>query len=113
MEHNHQTEQAGEASESSGQASDKESIYTCPVHPEIEEHGPGSCPICHMFLVPKADLASGSAHGAHGEHHHAPHGHSQPEPHPPDHDAQPSPGAITRASQHRPNHPKNTQEPPD
>src|SRR3546814_7026229 len=100
MEHNHQTEQAGEASESSGQASDKESIYTCPIHPEIEEHGPGSCPICHMFLVPKADLASGSAHGAHGEHHHAPHGHSQPEQHHHDHDAQPSAGAIKIGQAH-------------
>src|SRR3546814_21025730 len=94
MEHNHQTEQAGEASESSGQASDKESIYTCPMHPEIEEHGPGSCPICHMYLVPKADLASGSANRAHGATHHAPHGHSSTEHPPHDHDVKPTPRAI-------------------
>lgn len=28
-------------------------IYTCPMHPEIEQEGPGSCPICGMDLVPK------------------------------------------------------------
>ncbi|PHP26539.1 heavy metal translocating P-type ATPase [Limimaricola cinnabarinus] len=28
-------------------------IYTCPMHPEIEQVGPGSCPICGMALEPK------------------------------------------------------------
>ena len=28
-------------------------IYTCPMHPEVEQDGPGSCPICGMDLVPK------------------------------------------------------------
>lgn len=28
-------------------------IYTCPMHPEIEQEGPGSCPKCGMDLVPK------------------------------------------------------------
>jgi Cu+-exporting ATPase len=28
-------------------------IYTCPMHPEIEQVGPGSCPICGMDLEPK------------------------------------------------------------
>ncbi len=27
--------------------------YTCPMHPEIEQDGPGSCPICGMDLEPK------------------------------------------------------------
>ena len=27
--------------------------YTCPMHPEIEQIGPGSCPICGMALEPK------------------------------------------------------------
>ncbi|HLL24786.1 MAG TPA: heavy metal translocating P-type ATPase [Kofleriaceae bacterium] len=27
--------------------------YTCPMHPEIVRHGPGSCPICGMALEPK------------------------------------------------------------
>src|SRR3546814_19800420 len=65
-----------------------------------------------MFLVPKADLASGSAHGAHGEHHHAPHGHSQPEHHHHDHDAQPSAGAITGAMYTCPMHPQIRQDHP-
>ncbi|MDT8344573.1 MAG: heavy metal translocating P-type ATPase [Thermohalobaculum sp.] len=28
-------------------------IYTCPMHPEIEQIGPGDCPICGMALEPK------------------------------------------------------------
>ena len=27
-------------------------IYTCPMHPEIRQRGPGSCPICGMALEP-------------------------------------------------------------
>ena len=29
-----------------------ETLYTCPMHPEIVENKPGSCPICGMDLVP-------------------------------------------------------------
>ena len=29
-------------------------IYTCPMHPEIRQVGPGSCPICGMALEPEA-----------------------------------------------------------
>jgi len=28
-------------------------IYTCPMHPEIEQVGPGDCPLCGMALEPK------------------------------------------------------------
>ncbi len=28
--------------------------YTCPMHPEVEQQGPGSCPKCGMALEPKA-----------------------------------------------------------
>ena len=28
-------------------------VYTCPMHPEIEQVGPGDCPICGMALEPK------------------------------------------------------------
>jgi P-type Cu+ transporter len=35
-------------------------IYTCPMHPEIRQLGPGSCPICGMALEPEvASLDSG------------------------------------------------------
>jgi Cu+-exporting ATPase len=27
-----------------------EAIYTCPMHPEVEQVGPGSCPKCGMAL---------------------------------------------------------------
>jgi P-type Cu+ transporter len=29
-------------------------IYTCPMHPEIEQDHPGACPICGMTLEPKS-----------------------------------------------------------
>ena len=29
-------------------------IYTCPMHPEVRQVGPGSCPICGMALEPDA-----------------------------------------------------------
>ncbi len=32
-------------------------IYTCPMHPEIRQVGPGSCPICGMALEPVAATA--------------------------------------------------------
>ncbi|HTB22997.1 MAG TPA: heavy metal translocating P-type ATPase [bacterium] len=35
------------------ESSDPDAIYTCPMDPEIEQKGPGSCPICGMALEPK------------------------------------------------------------
>ena len=35
---------------SAGAAPD--AIYTCPMHPEVRQVGPGSCPICGMALEP-------------------------------------------------------------
>src|SRR5436190_5056931 len=31
-------------------------IYTCPMHPEIEQDHPGNCPICGMTLEPKTPI---------------------------------------------------------
>lgn len=28
-------------------------IYTCPMHPQIRQNGPGNCPICGMTLEPE------------------------------------------------------------
>ena len=36
-------------------------IYTCPMHPEIRQIGPGSCPICGMALEPVLVTAEGRA----------------------------------------------------
>lgn len=51
-------------------------VYTCPMHPEVSQPGPGRCPKCGMDLVLKTGGASapqppssGSAHGA-GKHSH-------------------------------------------
>lgn len=34
-------------------ARDQERFYTCPMHPEIRQKGPGNCPICGMALEPE------------------------------------------------------------
>lgn len=31
-----------------------ERMYTCPMHPEVRQKGPGNCPICGMALEPEA-----------------------------------------------------------
>ena len=36
-------------------------IYTCPMHPEIRQVGPGTCPICGMALEPVLVTAEGGA----------------------------------------------------
>lgn len=28
-------------------------VYTCPMHPEVQQNGPGNCPICGMALEPE------------------------------------------------------------
>lgn len=33
-------------------------LFTCPMHPEVEQPGPGSCPKCGMALEPKTPMAS-------------------------------------------------------
>jgi Cu+-exporting ATPase len=33
-------------------SADPDAIYTCPMHPEIRQQGPGACPICGMALEP-------------------------------------------------------------
>ena len=32
-------------------------VYTCPMHPEVRQIGPGSCPICGMALEPETPTA--------------------------------------------------------
>jgi len=39
-----------------------DAIYTCPMHPQIRQTGPGACPICGMALEPEiATAASGES----------------------------------------------------
>jgi len=35
-----------------GRPADARAIYTCPMHPEIRQVGPGACPLCGMALEP-------------------------------------------------------------
>ena len=39
-------------------------IYTCPMHPQIEQDKPGNCPICGMALEPKNIVAGGEEDNA-------------------------------------------------
>jgi Cu+-exporting ATPase len=42
---------------------DADAIYTCPMHPQVRQVGPGSCPICGMALEPEVVSAdSGPNH---------------------------------------------------
>jgi Cu+-exporting ATPase len=48
------------APQAAAQAAKAGTIYTCPMHPEIRQVGPGSCPICGMALEPaEASLEDG------------------------------------------------------
>src|SRR5579862_4108344 len=35
-------------------AADPKATYTCPMHPQVVQTGPGSCPLCGMALEPLA-----------------------------------------------------------
>ncbi len=41
------------ATQSPPSMAELERIYTCPMHPEIRQKGPGNCPICGMALEPE------------------------------------------------------------
>src|SRR3546814_5755684 len=36
----------------------QDAIYTCPMHPQIRQKGPGNCPICGMALEPEGIAVS-------------------------------------------------------
>jgi Cu+-exporting ATPase len=41
------------AARPAGSAAPAGAVYTCPMHPEVRQVGPGSCPICGMALEPE------------------------------------------------------------
>ncbi|WP_193391545.1 copper-translocating P-type ATPase [Erythrobacter sp. SG61-1L] len=46
-------------------------IYTCPMHPEVRQEGPGDCPKCGMHLVPEGSEQAKDGHACcHGHHGH-------------------------------------------
>jgi Cu+-exporting ATPase len=52
---------AGFSSKGTAKPAAPGAIYTCPMHPQIRQVGPGSCPICGMALEPVAPTADISA----------------------------------------------------
>jgi len=50
-EHHHASE-AG-ATDTSRAGTSEGAVYTCPMHPEVRQIGPGNCPICGMALEPE------------------------------------------------------------
>ncbi|WP_312899418.1 heavy metal-binding domain-containing protein, partial [Corynebacterium variabile] len=44
--------------------------YTCPMHPEVRQIGPGTCPTCGMALEPAGGDGADHAHGHDGHAHH-------------------------------------------
>ena len=60
MHHDHQTAapttQPGQVASATTQATTQPAtVYTCPMHPEVQQDHPGNCPKCGMTLVPKQD----------------------------------------------------------
>ncbi len=57
--------QATEAADQQGEGESGEKWYTCGMHPNVLQKGPGICPICQMKLTPrkedKADEGAGAA----------------------------------------------------
>lgn len=49
---------AGGGGATAGAATDSQ-VYTCPMHPQIRQNGPGRCPICAMELVPATAAGAG------------------------------------------------------
>ncbi|WP_010121551.1 heavy metal translocating P-type ATPase [Corynebacterium nuruki] len=69
-------------------------VYVCPMHPEVHQVGPGTCPKCGMDLVPESGATTtgdASGHAAHD--HHADHADHADQPHA--HPASPATAAHT------------------
>src|SRR5579863_9091684 len=43
-----------EKASSTPSEADLQAVYTCPMHPEVRQKGPGACPFCGMGLEPVA-----------------------------------------------------------
>lgn len=99
-------------------------VYTCPMHPEVQQNHPGNCPKCGMTLKPQGAVSShghtSSSQGNHGshdhgthsaEHAHSAHQHHAPKP-PQAPPAAPSQGAATGTEYTCPMHPEVRQDHP-
>ncbi|GBE09304.1 silver exporting P-type ATPase [bacterium BMS3Abin11] len=52
-QHDHSEHECHHAEKGNVGKADDSNIYTCPMHPEVEQQGPGACPKCGMALEPK------------------------------------------------------------
>lgn len=50
-------EHAHHATSKTSVTTDSHAIHTCPMHPEVQQEGPGSCPLCGMALEPLVPTA--------------------------------------------------------
>src|SRR5262245_11139909 len=50
--HDHHGHHTHDAAKAPAPAAPPGTIYTCPMHPQIRQVGPGTCPICGMTLEP-------------------------------------------------------------
>ncbi len=58
--HGHSHDPASALSKPGGPGMVKATVYTCPMHPQIRQTGPGNCPLCGMALEPEvATLETG------------------------------------------------------
>jgi P-type Cu+ transporter len=100
-------------------------VYTCPMHPEVQQNHPGSCPKCGMTLKPQGEVSSherpqpadahheGHDHSAHSaEHVHSAHVQRSPIP-PQTAPSAPNQGAATTGTEYTcPMHPEVRQDHP-
>ncbi len=52
-QHDHSGHKCHHTEKSNTGKTDDSGIYTCPMHPEVEQEGPGACPKCGMALEPR------------------------------------------------------------
>jgi len=58
MEHPHHNHATHAHSQLASPVADASTVYTCPMHPQIRQMGPGNCPICGMTLEPELPTES-------------------------------------------------------
>ncbi|MBX2968448.1 MAG: efflux RND transporter periplasmic adaptor subunit [Cyclobacteriaceae bacterium] len=56
---------SGEGSATHDHTSDTKTEYTCSMHPQIRQQGPGKCPLCGMNLIPVSSAGGSSNQSVH------------------------------------------------